>query len=397
MSRWDLPFDDERFHAKLFRARAAALAQEQYRTSDPNDPAGGGEAFRAGPFALRPNHGAELNMRALVLHEHGDNDKLKYVTDYPTPTAGEGDVVVRVKASSINYHDVFTRRGMPGIKVPLPVIIGLDVVGEIAEIGAGVTGWKIGDRVLIDPVNRVEGGLMGETQDGGLAEFCRAKAHQLVRIPDKVSFEQAAALPVAYGTAIRMMNTIGKVKAGEKVLILGASGGVGVCCVQLAKLTGAYVIACAGSEEKGKRLTELGADEIILYTQNDFMKAVYERHGKPHRRRFVEGGVDVVVNFTGGETWVKSLRVLKLGGRLLTCGATAGFAPTEDLRFIWTFELQILGSNGWERGDIVKLFDLVEAGKLKVLIDKTYPLEQASEAVRVIEDRAVFGKVVVAP
>jgi alcohol dehydrogenase len=305
---------------------------------------------------------------------------------------------VRVKASSINYHDVFTRRGMPGIKVPLPVIIGLDVVGEISEIGAGVTSWKVGDRVLIDPVNRVEGGLMGETQDGGLAEYCRAKAHQLVKIPDNVNFEQAAALPVAYGTAIRMMNTIGKIKAGEKVLILGASGGVGVCCVQLAKLAGAYVIACAGSVEKGRRLTELGADEIVLYTETDFMKAVFERHGKPHRRRFVEsGGVDVVVNFTGGDTWVKSMRCLKLGGRLLTCGATAGFAPTEDIRFIWTFELQVLGSNGWEREDIEKLFALVQAGKLQVLIDKAYPLEQAREAVRVIEDRAVFGKVVVTP
>jgi alcohol dehydrogenase len=181
-------------------------------------------------------------------------------------------------------------------------------------------------------------------------------------------------------------------------LILGASGGVGVCCVQLAKLAGAHVIACAGSEQKGRRLTELGADEIILYTEADFMKAVYERHGKPHRRRFVEsGGVDVVVNFTGGDTWVKSMRCLKLGGRLLTCGATAGYAPIEDLRFIWTFELQIRGSNGWERDDIVKLFDLVQAGKLRVLIDKSYPLEQAKEAVRVIEDRAVFGKVVVTP
>jgi alcohol dehydrogenase len=337
-------------------------------------------------------------MRAVVLREHGDNDKLEYDADYPTPKAGEGDVVVRVRASSINYHDVFTRRGMPGIKVPLPVIIGLDVVGEIAEIGAGVDGWKIGDRVLIDPVNRVEGGLMGETQDGGLAEFCRAKAHQLVRIPEGVTFEQAAALPVAYGTAIRMMNTIGQIKAGEKVLILGASGGVGVCCVQLAKLAGAYVVACAGNEEKARRLTELGADEIILYTQTDFMKTVFERHGKPHRRRFVDGGgVDVVVNFTGGDTWVKSLRCLKLGGRLLTCGATTGFAPTEDIRFIWTFELQILGSNGWEREDIEKLFDLVQAGKLQVLIDKAYPLKEAKEAVRVIEDRAVFGKVVVVP
>lgn len=337
-------------------------------------------------------------MRAVVLKEHGGNDKLRYELDYPTPKAGEGDVVLRVRASSINYHDVFTRRGMPGIKIPLPVIIGLDVAGEIVEVGPGVEDWKAGDRVLVDPINRVEGGLMGETVDGGLAEYCKARAHQLIRIPKNVTFEQAAALPVAYGTAIRMMNTIGKISTGEKVLILGASGGVGVCCVQLAKLAGAYVIACAGSEEKGRRLKELGADEIILYTQADFMKVVFERHGKPHRRRFAEGGgVDVVVNFTGGDTWVKSLRCLRLGGRLLTCGATAGYSPTEDIRFIWTFELQVLGSNGWEPKDIVELFHLVESGKLKVLIDKTYPLEQGMEAVRVIEDRSVFGKVVVTP
>lgn len=337
-------------------------------------------------------------MRAVVLREHGGNDKLQFEPDYPTPTAGAGDVVLRVRASSINYHDVFTRRGMPGIKVPLPVIIGLDVAGEIVKIGPGVKDWSIGDRVLVDPINRVEGGLMGETIDGGLAEYCRARAHQLIRIPDGVSFEQAVALPVAYGTALRMMNTIGQIKAGEKVLVLGASGGVGVCCVQLAKLSGAYVIACAGNEDKARRLTEIGADEIILYTRDDFMKTVFERHGKPSRRRPERsGGVDVVVNFTGGDTWVKSLRCLRLGGRLLTCGATAGFAPAEDIRFIWTFELQIRGSNGWEREDIIELFKLVESGELKVLIDKSYPLEQASAAVQAIEDRAVFGKVVVTP
>jgi alcohol dehydrogenase len=337
-------------------------------------------------------------MRAVVLREHGGNDKLRYERDYPTPKAGVGDVVLRVRASSINYHDVFTRRGMPGIKVPLPVIIGLDVAGEIAEVGSGVAGWRVGDRVLVDPVNRVEGGLMGETIDGGLAEYCRVRAHQLIRIPEGVTFEQAAALPVAYGTALRMMKTIGKVAAGEKVLILGASGGVGVCCVQLAKLAGAHVIACAGSEAKGRRLGELGADEIVPYTQVDFMKAVFERHGKPHRRRFVKGGgVDVVVNFTGGDTWVRSLRCLRVGGRLLTCGATAGFAPQEDIRFIWTFELQILGSNGWDAADITELFDLVRSGKLKVLIDKTFPLEEGAQAVRALEDRAVFGKVLVIP
>ncbi|TDR88891.1 quinone oxidoreductase family protein [Enterovirga rhinocerotis] len=337
-------------------------------------------------------------MKAVVLREHGGLDRLQYEDNFPDPVAGEGDVVLRVRASSLNYHDVFTRRGMPGIKIPMPVIIGLDVAGEIAEIGPGVTGWKVGDRVLVDPVNRVEGGLMGETVNGGLAELCKAKAHQLIRLPEGVSFEQAAALPVAYGTALRMMTTVGQVKAGEKVLILGASGGVGVCCVQLAKLAGAYVIAAAGSEEKGERLKALGADEIILYTQEDFMKTIWARHGKPARRRFLEsGGVDVVVNYTGGDTWVNSLRCLKLGGRILTCGATAGYAPAEDLRFIWTFELQVRGSNGWEPEDIQTLFDLVGSGKLKALIDKTYPLTEAQEALRVIEDREVFGKIVVTP
>ncbi|MSP75061.1 MAG: zinc-binding dehydrogenase [Rhodospirillaceae bacterium] len=337
-------------------------------------------------------------MKAAVVREHGAPDRLNFETDFPDPRPGPGDVIVAVKASSLNYHDVFTRRGMPGIKVPMPAIMGLDVAGEIAEVGPGVTGWSKGDRVLVDPINRIEGGLMGETVHGGLAELCRAKAHQLVKIPEGVSFSDAAALPVAYGTALRMMRTNGRVAAGEKVLILGASGGVGVCCVQLAKIAGAEVIACAGTDAKAKRLTELGADKTINYIEKDFMKEVFAMYGKPTRRGAgTDQGVDVVVNYTGGDTWVKSMKVLKVGGRLLTCGATAGYDPQEDLRFIWTFELKVLGSNGWARSDIVTLLEMVQQGKLKVLVDKVYKLEEAREALRVIEDREVFGKIVVAP
>ncbi|MGX9424084.1 MULTISPECIES: zinc-binding dehydrogenase [Bradyrhizobium] len=339
-------------------------------------------------------------MRAMILREHGGLDKLTFDPNFPDPDIGPAHVLLRVRATSLNYHDIFTRRGMPGIKVPLPLIMGLDVAGEIVRVGSKVEGWKVGDRVLVDPLNRVEGGLMGETMNGGLAELCKAPAHQLVRIPDNVSFEHAAALPVAYGTAHRMMTTNGQVSAGEKVLILGASGGVGVCCVQLAKIAGAYVIACAGSAEKARRLKEVGADEVILYTEEDFMQVVRQRHGRPQRvgsGSSVNGGVDVVVNFTGGDTWVKSLRTLKLGGRILTCGATAGYDPAEDLRVIWTFELQIRGSNGWERDDIKNLFALVSAGKLSALIDKSFPLERAADALRMLEDRTVFGKVVVTP
>jgi alcohol dehydrogenase len=337
-------------------------------------------------------------MKAMVLREHGGMDKLLLETDFPDPAIGEGDVLLRVKACSLNYHDVFTRRGMPGIKVPMPCIMGLDVAGEIVSIGPGVEGWTIGDRVLVDPVNRVEGGLMGETIHGGLAELCRARAHQLIRIPEGISYEQAAALPVAYGTALRMMYTNGNVKAGETVLILGASGGVGVCCLMLAKLAGATVIACAGSDAKAARLKALGADHVINYVEHDFVKAVQSLYGKPNRRGPGQtNGVDVVVNYTGGDTWVKSMRCLKVGGRLLTCGATAGYNPAEDLRFLWTFELKLLGSNSWARQDILQLFDLVRSGKLEVLIDHTYPLAETHEALRVIEDRNVFGKVVVTP
>jgi alcohol dehydrogenase len=336
-------------------------------------------------------------MKAVVLREHGEGG-LRYEADFPDPVPDAGDVVVRVRAASLNYHDIFTRRGMPGIKIPMPAIMGLDVAGEIAATGPGVSGWRVGDRVLGDPINRVEGGLVGETVHGGLAEYCRLRAHQLVKIPDGVGFSEAAALPCAYGTARRMMFTNGRVTAGEKVLILGASGGVGVCCVQLAKLAGGTVIAATGSAEKAARLRGLGADDTINYTQEDFVQAIYARYGKPVRRGAgSDRGVDVVVNYTGGDTWTRSLRVLRVGGRMLTCGATAGYDPPEDIRFIWTFELQILGSNGWAREDVAALLDMVQSGRLAAVVDATYPLERAVEALARLEDRQVFGKLVIVP
>ena len=336
-------------------------------------------------------------MRALVLRGHGMGG-LSLETGFPDPVPGTGDVVVRVRAASLNYHDVFTRRGLPGIKIPMPAIMGLDVAGEIVALGPGVSGWRVGDHVLGDPINRVEGGLTGETMHGGLAEYCRLRAHQLVAIPDGVGFEEAAALPCAYGTARRMMFTNGRVTTGEKVLILGASGGVGVCCVQLAKTAGATVIAATSSAEKAARLQTLGADHVLNYTQEDFAQAIYELYGKPARRGAGrDRGVDVVVNYTGGDTWTRSLRVLRVGGRLLTCGATAGYDPPEDIRFIWTFELQILGSNGWAREDIVALLDMVQSGRLKAVVDGTYPLERAAEALARLENRQVFGKLVIVP
>jgi alcohol dehydrogenase len=240
--------------------------------------------------------------------------------------------------------------------------------------------------------------LMGETVHGGLAELCRARAHQLIRLPDDVSFVDAAALPVAYGTAHRMMFTRGGVKAGEKALILGASGGVGAGCVQLAKQAGATVIACAGTAAKLDRLRTLGADHVVNYAERDFVQEMWSLFGKPSRRGpGATNGLDVVVNFTGGDTWVRSMRVLKVGGRLLTCGATAGYDPREDIRFIWTFELEVRGSNGWQRSDIAALIEMVRQRRFNTLVDRTYQLADAREALRAIEEREVFGKVVVTP
>ncbi len=334
-------------------------------------------------------------MQALVLRQHGGLEALEVVHDYPVPRAAEGHVVIRVRAASFNYHDVFTVRGMPGIKVPLPVVIGLDMAGEIAELGAGVTGWNVGDRVLVNPVNKRKG-LMGEMLDGGMAQYCLVAADQLIAMPAGVTFEDAAALPVAYGTAHRMLITQDTVKAGERVVVLGASGGVGTGCVILAKILGAHVIACAGSADKLTRLKELGADEVLNYRETDFSKWAIERYGKPQRRSH-EGGVDVVINFTGGDTWLPSLRCLKRGGKLLVCGATAGHDPKEDLRYIWTFELKVIGSNSFYDDNLKALMEMIRDGKMKPVIDKVLPLSEAREGLRLIQDREVIGKVVVVP
>ncbi|MFP1808338.1 zinc-binding alcohol dehydrogenase family protein [Lonsdalea quercina] len=334
-------------------------------------------------------------MKALVLAQHGDLDRLQIVDTHPRPTPQPGHVVLRVGASSFNYHDVFTVQGMQGISIPLPVVPGLDLAGTISDIGDNVEGWRVGDRVLVNPL-KPNVGLMGEMIDGGMAEYALADAAQLIALPDRVSFAQAAALPVAYGTAHRMLITHRTVKAGDRVLILGASGGVGSACVVLAKQLGAEVIACAGSDEKGEALRALGADHVVNYRETDFSRWAIATYGKPQRRTY-EGGVDVVINFTGGETWRPSLRCLKRGGLLLVCGATAGYDPQEDLRYVWSFELNIKGSNSFYKEDLVALIDKVARGDIDPLIDRIVPLEQAAEGLRLIRDREVLGKVIVTP
>ena len=325
-------------------------------------------------------------MKAMVIKAQGGLENLVY-DDWPDPVPRPTDVIVRVRACGLNHLDIFVRRGMPGLPVPMPFISGGDIAGEIAQLGADVRGWKLGDRVVVQPVTA--DGMMGEEIPGGMAEFARVPEENLVPIPDGVGFEAAAALPVAYGTAIRMLVTRGRLQAGEKILILGASGGVGTACVQLAKMIGAEVIAAAGSDDKLLKLRELGADHLVNYKTQDFSKETWRIGGKK--------GVDVVVNYTGGDTWVPSLKTLRKGGRILTCGATAGYDPAEDLRYIWVREIDVMGCNGWTKEDIATLLDYVATGRIKPVISQVLPLSQGRDGEWLLEQRAVFGKVLLVP
>ena len=335
-------------------------------------------------------------MKAIVFHEHGGIDKLRY-EDFPDPTVGPDDVLIRVRAVSLNGFDPMILHGIPGLKTPLPMIPGADFAGEIIELGSAVdrSRWHVGQRVATVPL-RPGVGMMGETLRGAAAEYCTVPQSTLLPMPDAVSFVDAAALPTAYGTALRMMRTRGKITSGERILILGASGGVGTCCVQLAKLVGAEVVACASSDEKVRKLKDLGADHVVNTSTQNYVDEVIRLYGKP-RVWGESGGVDVIVNYTGGETWAQCFRALKRDGRLLTCGATAGYAPQTDIRYIWSFEFHIIGSNGWEPSDQVALLDMVADGRIKPVIHSTRPLQEFSISLEELIDRKVFGKAVLEP
>lgn len=333
-------------------------------------------------------------MRAVYFEQHGGPEVIR-VGAFPDPEPGEGEVRLAVEAASLNYHDVFTRRGMPGIKTPLPMIPGCDAAGRVEQLGNGVTSLEVGQRVLVDPVDweASRPTMIGDNVHGSLAEHLVIKASQAIPLPHGVDAASAACLPVAYGTAYRMLVTRAAIQPGETVLVLGASGGVGTCCVLLAKLFGAHVIAAAGSPEKCDRLVELGADETINYTTTDIVEYTREHTGSLMRG----GGYDVVVNFTGSDTWAPSIQCAKLGGRITTCGATAGYEAMTDLRYVWTAEVDIRGSNAWRRSDLEQLVDLVQRGELTPVIDRTMALSDGPEALRLLEARQVFGKIVVTP
>jgi alcohol dehydrogenase len=338
-------------------------------------------------------------LKAALFHQHGALENLVY-EDIADPQPLPDECLIRVKAVALNGFDPMILRGIPGLRTPLPMVPGADIAGEIVAHGAEVdpARWRVGERVLVIPNRIREGkmvGMMGETMRGGASELVAVPEDHLLPIPDAVTDVHAACLPVAYGTALRMMTTRGKIAAGEKVLILGASGGVGTCCVQLAKAAGAEVVACTSSERKAAMLTALGADHVVNTETQDYVQEVIGLYGKP--RIWGGGGVDMIVNYTGGETWAQCLRALTRHGRLLTCGATAGYDPKTDIRYIWSFEFNIIGSNGWERSDITGLLDMVARKRIEPVVDSVRPLAEIGDAMRRLIDREVFGKAVLIP
>jgi alcohol dehydrogenase len=331
-------------------------------------------------------------MRAAIFRSHGTADVLEVVDDWPDSEPTSDQVVVRVVACGLNHLDVFVRRGMPGISVTLPHISGGDIAGVVERVGEDVRGIRPGDRVMLDPQIVLPDGrvvAMGEQLPGGLCELVSVSAKNVIVLPGKISLEQAAAIPVAYGTAYRMLLTRGAIRAGETVVILGASGGVGTASVQLSAMAGCRTIAVTRADAKVRALEALGADAVVVAPDSDF--------GIDLRRVVGRQGADVIVDYTGQATWPTTVRSTKAGGRILVCGATSGHLVQTDLRYVWARELTIVGSDGWSREDLEALVALVADGTVSPVIDRVLPLSKIAEGHRALEQREMVGKILVAP
>ncbi len=339
-------------------------------------------------------------MKALVIFKHGGLDELT-ITDIPKPSIGADDVLIAVKAVALNHLDLFVREGLPGLKLAMPHVLGSDVAGVIAEIGASVRGVQAGQRVAVNPGIScghcefcamgedslcAEFGILGEHFPGGGAEFVRVPARNVLPIPDDFPFEQAAAAPLVFLTAWRALITRARLRAGEDVLVLGAGAGVSTAAIQIAKQAGARVFVTSSSGEKLKKAKELGADVLINYKTQEWDREVYKQTNKR--------GVDVVFESVGAETWLKAIRCLKRGGRLVTIGVTTGPNPTEEIRQIFWKQIDILGSTMSNQREFHEVMKLVLRGELKAVVDCVLPLERGREAHERLARGEQFGKIV---
>jgi NADPH:quinone reductase-like Zn-dependent oxidoreductase len=335
-------------------------------------------------------------MKAVRFHEHGSADVLR-VDDAPDPAPAQGDVLVRVRACALNHLDIWNRRGV--VRLPLPHISGADIAGEVLEsthqdIPAGL-------RVMLQPglsCGRcdacVDGrdnecpryDVIGSQSDGGYAELVRVPARNIIPLPDAIGFIEAAAFPLTAVTAWHMLVTRARIRPGDNVLVLAAGSGVGQAAIQIAWLHGARVFATAGTEEKLARARELGATEAINHHTQDLAAEI---------RRFTNNrGVDIVIEHVGEATWERSLKCLARGGRLVTCGATTGYKAGIDLRFLFARQFSLMGSYMGTKAELLRAAKFFFAGELRAVVDRTFPLEEAADAQRYLEESKQFGKIV---
>ncbi|HRY30254.1 MAG TPA: zinc-binding dehydrogenase [Elusimicrobiota bacterium] len=339
-------------------------------------------------------------MKAIFFKEHGGADKLIY-GDRPTPRPAPHEVLLRVKACALNHLDIWVRAGIPGLPIPLPHIPGSDVAGVVEKTGALVTTVSEGDKVMVAPglsCGECDDCLLGQdhlcstfdilgqTHDGGCAEYIAVPAANLIPIPDPLGFEEAASFPLVFLTAWHMLVTLAKIKPGETVLVHAAGSGVGIAAIQVAKLWGARVLTTVGTDAKAAKAKALGADEVINYAKKDFAK---ETRALTDKR-----GVDIVVEHIGQDTFEKSVLSLARNGRLVTCGSTSGRQIQFDLRTFFSRNLTIHGSRMGTRRGLDEAVRFLAAKRLRPVVDKVFPLKKAAEAHVYMEERKNFGKIV---
>jgi NADPH:quinone reductase-like Zn-dependent oxidoreductase len=326
-------------------------------------------------------------VKAVRIHEDGGPEVLRY-EDVPDPSPGPGEALVELRAAALNHLDVWVRKGLPS--VPKPRILGADGAGVVAALGDGVTEPTIGDRVVINPGIVHDGRItvIGEHTDGTNCELKAVPASQLYPIPESLSFEEAAAFPLVFETAYRMLVTKAALHEGEWVLVWGIGGGVALAAFELARALGARTIVTSSSREKLEQARELGADVAVSHYNDDVVEAAREATGGK--------GVDVVVETVGEATWERSLAAASRGGRIVVCGSTSGHGPPARLYRLWWKELVILGSTMGMPDEFEAAYELIRAGRARIHVDSVFPMAEVAKAHERLESGAQFGKIVLA-